>query len=144
MTEKQEQPKKSILKKWWFWVLIFFFCVFLASNMDWTPTTNTPTQQEIKKDVVQERMDHITELMKAEVPEFEKVEKIEDNVIWIFFTNTPDLWIEDTIDSTTRWQARNLSLDINGVASVKTFVWWNAVMYCTATKWQVNDCMDYR
>jgi len=26
-------------------------------------------------------MDHITELMKAEVPEFEKVEKIEDNVI---------------------------------------------------------------
>lgn len=145
MTEKQEQPKKSILKKWWFWVLIFFFCVFLASNMDWTPATNTPTQQqEIKKDVVQERMDHITELMKAEVPEFEKVEKIEDNVIWIFFTSTPDLWIEDTIDSTTRWQARNLSLDVNGVASVKTFVWWNAVMYCTATKWQVNDCMDYR
>lgn len=111
--------------------------------MDWTPATNTPAQQEIKKDVVQERIDHISDI-REEVPEFEKVEKIEDNVIWIFFTNTPNLWVEDSIDQTTRWQAVNLSNDVNGVASVKTFVWWNAVMYCTATKWQVNNCIDYR
>ena len=62
----------------------------------------------------------------------------------IIFNETPDLWVSDSIDSITRWQAMNLSKEVNGVASVKTYVWSEAQMYCIATKWQVNECNDYR
>lgn len=147
----EEKAKKPFYKQRRFIVLAFIFICWILnslakdSNSTTSVQTTTQTQQqtETKSDPVQDRINHFIET-RSEVEEFEKIELIDTNTLWIYFTKTPDLWIEDSIDSTTRWQARNLSLDVNGVASVKTFVWWKAQMFCTATKGQVNDCIDYR
>lgn len=77
--------------------------ILWISNTDTSQNTPTKKQTETKVDVTQQRIDRITELMTAEIPEFEKVERFEDNALWIYFSSMPDLWIEDTIDSTTRW-----------------------------------------
>ena len=146
----EEKIKKPLHKKRRFRVIVFIFICWILNSLakDWNTSSNTTTVQQKtetieKKDVIQERINHFIET-RQEVEEFEKIELIDTNTLWIYFTATPDLWIEDSIDQTTRWQARNLSIDIDWVASVKTFVWWQAQMFCTATKWQVNDCIDYR
>lgn len=116
------------------------------SNTDTSPNkTAQPTQkQETRVDPVQERMNRINELY-ADEPSFDRVQKLDgSNSIAIIFNETPDLWITDSIDSITRWQAMNLSNEVNGVASVKTYVWNEAQMYCIATKGQVTECNDYR
>lgn len=141
--KKSETKKKALWKNRRFRVPILFLWLIIYSVSTSEPTETHLTTQTQKSDPVQERINHFIEVW-SEVPEFEKVERFDGNAIWIYFTSTPDLWIEDSIDQTTRWQARNLSLDVNGVASVKTFVWWIAQMFCTATKGQVNDCFDYR
>ena len=139
-----EQEKKWINKMWWIIAWIFaVIVIFIAFNSWKNATTSTTNVQTQKTDAVQERINKINELY-AEESTFEKVEKIDTNALWIYFTSTPDLWIADSIDSITRWQATNLSNEVNGVASVKTFVWWTAQMFCVATKWTINDCSDYR
>ena len=147
MTEKEKKP---VYKKRWFRVLVVFWLIvlhwiFFPSDNTTTTVKNTPTEQkEVKVDAVQERMDRITELY-ADDTTFNRVEKLDgSNSIAIIFNETPDLWVSDSIDSITRWQAMNLSKEVNGVASVKTYVWSEAQMYCIATKWQVNECNDYR
>lgn len=145
MADKQEEINstnlmKKLVKKRRFWAIIVFAILCSLADNSSTPTTQTPVQ---KVDVVQERINRINELY-AEESSFDRVEVIWNNAIAIVFNELPDLWIEDEIDSITRWQAMNLSKEVNGVASVKTVVWWVAQMFCTATKWQVNDCMDYR
>ena len=146
--ENKQEPKKI---KWWWW-LICGFVVFLMivgiSNTDTSPNsykpTQTTTQKQEKVDPVQERINRINELY-ADEPSFDRVQKMDgSNSIAIIFKETPDLWITDSIDSITRWQAMNLSNEVNGVASVKTYVWNEAQMYCIATKWQVTECNDYR
>lgn len=147
----EEKAKKPFYKQRRFIVLAIIFVCWILNSLakDWnsTPTTQTPTTQKIwtveKTDAVQERINRINELY-AEESSFDRVELIWDNSIAIVFKELPDLWIEDEIDSITRWQAMNLSKEVNGVASVKTYIWWEAQMFCTATKWQVNDCSDYR
>lgn len=141
MAEKQE--KKKIGKDWRIVVWIIAFMVFLGVINSWWSNSSTTGSSSQKSDPVQERMNRINELY-AEESSFDKVQKIWDNSIAIVFTSAPDLWIEDEIDSITRWQAMNLSKEVNGVASVKTYVWWTAQMYCIATKGQVNECSDYR
>lgn len=143
----EEKKQGSLLKKRWFWFLVVVFCVVFSIifTPDW-PVENQPStpQKEVKVDPVQERMDRINELYVDE-PTFNRVEKLDgSNSIAIIFNETPDLWIEDSIDSITRWQAMNLSNEVNGVASVKTYVWTEAQMFCIATKGQVNECNDYR
>ena len=115
-------------------VIIFAVCCSL-----YDPNTSTTQTQIQQTDHVQERINRINDVF-TEDQAFEKAEKIEKNVIWIFFTSAPS----ESIETITRWQAMNLSNDINGVASVKLFVWWKAQMFCTATKWEVKDCIDYR
>lgn len=146
--ETAKEPKKI---KWWWW-LICGFVVFLMivgiSNTDTSPNsykpTQTTTQKQEKVDPVQERINRINELY-ADEPSFDRVQKMDGlNSIAIIFNETPDLWIEDSIDSITRWQAMNLSNEVNGVASVKTYVGNDAQMYCIATKGQVTECNDYR
>ena len=146
--ETAKEPKKI---KWWWW-LICGFVVFLMiigiSNTDTSPNsykpTQTTTQKQEKVDPVQERINRINELY-ADEPSFDRVQKMDGiNSIAIIFKETPDLWITDSIDSITRWQAMNLSNEVNDVASVKTYVWNDAQMYCIATKGQVTECNDYR
>ena len=146
--ETAKEPKKI---KWWWW-LICGFVVFLMiigiSNTDTSPNsykpTQTTTQKQEKVDPVQERINRINELY-ADEPSFDRVQKMDGlNSIAIIFKETPDLWITDSIDSITRWQAMNLSNEVNGVASVKTYVGNDAQMYCIATKGQVTECNDYR
>ena len=146
--ETAKEPKKI---KWWWW-LICGFVVFLMivgiSNTDTSPNsykpTQTTTQKQEKVDPVQERINRINELY-ADEPSFDRVQKMDgSNSIAIIFKETPDLWITDSIDSITRWQAMNLSNEVNGVASVKTYVGNDAQMYCIATKGQVTECNDYR
>lgn len=145
MPEEKKEPKKI---KWWWWLicgLVVILMIVSIKNTDTSPNKTTPTtQKEVKVDPVQQRMDRINELY-ADEPTFDKVQKLDGlNSIAIIFNETPDLWIEDSIDSITRWQAMNLSNEVNGVASVKTYVWTEAQMYCIATKWQVTECNDYR
>jgi len=144
MAEKQE---KKISKTWriiaWIFAIIVFICAINSWSKSTTTQTRSTTTQIEKTDPVQERINRINELY-AEESTFEKVEVIWNNSIAIVFNETPDLWIADSIDSITRGQAMNLSEEVNGVASVKTYVWWTAQMFCTATKWTVNDCSDYR
>ena len=146
--EEEVKTKKPITKKWWFWVIVFFFICWFFSSLskdENSSTVNISSTQQEKSDPVQERLDRITELMTAEIPEFEKVEMLEWNTVWIFFTAMPDLWISDTIDSITRGQAVNLSRETNWWAwAVKTFVWWVGQMFCTAYNSQINECKDYR
>lgn len=139
------QQEKKISKIWRIIAWIFAVIVLILAINSWSnSTTQTRSTTQIEKsDPVQERINRINELY-AEENTFEKVEIIWNNSIAIVFTETPDLWIDDSIDSITRWQAVNLSNDVNGVASVKTYVWWTAQMFCTATKWQINQCSDYR
>ena len=148
MPEEKKEPK---MIKWWWW-LICGFVVFLMiigiSNTDTSPNsykpTQTTTQKQEKVDPVQERINRINELY-ADEPSFDRVQKMDGlNSIAIIFKETPDLWITDSIDSITRWQAMNLSNEVNGVASVKTYVGNDAQMYCIATKGQVTECNDYR
>ena len=147
----EEKAKKPFYKQRRFIVLAFIFICWILnslakdSNSTTSVQTTTQTQQqtEQKTDVVQERINRINELY-AEESSFDKVEVIWNNSIAIVFKELPDLWIEDEIDSITRWQAMNLSKEVNGVASVKTYIWWEAQMFCTATRWTVNDCSDYR
>lgn len=140
----EQQEKKKISKTWRIFVWVFAFIVLLIAINSWSnssaPTSSTSVQ---KVDVVQERINRINELY-AEESSFDRVEVIWNNAIAIVFNKLPDLWIEDEIDSITRWQAMNLSKELNGVASVKTVVWWVAQMFCTAIQWEVKDCMDYR
>lgn len=141
----EQQEKKKISKAWRIFAWIFAFIVLLTAINSWknwttTSSTRTPVQ---KVDVVQQRIDRINELY-AEESTFEKVEKIWDNDLAIVFSDTPDIWVQDSIDSITRWQAVNLSKEVNGVATVKTYVWWEAQMFCIATKWTINECSDYR
>jgi len=113
---------------------------------DWTSSSYTPTAQapkEEKIDGLQERINTINELYKEE-PTFEKVEKIENDVIAISFNDVPDLWVNDSVDFLARWQAVELSKAINGVWSVKIYVGGEAQEYCIATKWEISSCMDYR
>jgi len=122
--------------------------ILWISNTDTSPNsykpTQTTTQKQEKIDPVQERINRINELY-ADEPSFDRVQKMDgSNSIAIIFKETPDLWITDSIDSITRWQAMNLSNEVNGVASVKTYVWNEAQMYCIATKGQVTECNDYR
>lgn len=130
-------------------IVVFIITAILSSNTDKAPVpTNTPTQTTTQKqekvDPVQERINRINELY-ADEPSFDRVQKMDGlNSIAIIFKETPDLWITDSIDSITRWQAMNLSNEVNGVASVKTYVGNDAQMYCIATKWQVTECNDYR
>ena len=143
--ENKQEPKKI---KWWWWLIcgfVVFLMILWISNTDTSPnqTTNTP-KQETKIDPVQERINRINELY-ADEPSFDRVQKMDgSNSIAIIFNETPDLWISDSIDSITRWQAMNLSNEVNGVASVKTYVGNEAQMYCIATKGQVTECNDYR
>ena len=125
-------------------VLIFCIIVSVALTPDW-PVENQPSTKKVetKIDPVEERLNEIRELYKDE-PTFEKAEKIENNAIWIYFTDIPDLWVDDPVDFLARWQARNLSNIVNGVATAKIFVAWEWQMFCVATKWQVNECKDYR
>ena len=149
VAESEVKTKKPITKKWWFWVIVFIFVCGIFNSLAKDGNSNTvstpvPQEQE-KSDPVQERLDRITELMTAEIPEFEKVEMLDWNIVWIFFTAMPDLWITDTIDSITRGQAVNLSRETNWWAwAVKTFVWWVGQMFCTANNSQINECKDYR
>lgn len=140
----EQQEKKKISKAWRIFAWVFAFIVLLIAINSWSnssaPTSSTSVQ---KVDVVQERINRINELY-AEESSFDRVEVIWNNAIAIVFNELPDLWIEDEIDSITRWQAMNLSKELNGVASVKTVVWWVAQMFCTAIQWEVKDCMDYR
>lgn len=141
MEEKQEEINstnlmKKVVKKWRFWAIILF-CFIVAFSGG-----NTKTEVQ-KVDIVQERINRIIQLY-SEESTFDRIERIWTNDIAIIFTETPDLWIEDEIDSITRWQAVNLSNDVNWTATVKTYVWWTAQMFCIATKWTVNDCIDYR
>lgn len=126
---------------------VVFLMILWISNTDTSPNSYKPTQitqKQEKVDPVQERINRINELY-AEEPSFDRVEKMDgSNSIAIIFKETPDLWITDSIDSITRWQAMNLSNEVNGVASVKTYVGNEAQMYCIATKWQVTECNDYR
>ena len=140
MEEKQE--KKSIFKKWRFWAIIILivFAILGESDNQSTMNTTTRTTSNVQQiDATQERINRLKELF-AEESAFEKIEKIENNAIWIYFTSAPS----EDIETITRWQAMNLSKEVNWIASVKTFVWWTAQMFCTATKWTVNDCIDYR
>lgn len=146
----EEKAKKPFYKQRRFIVLAIIFVCWILNSLakDWNTSSNTTTVQQKtetveKKDAVQERIDRINELY-AEESSFDRVEVIWDNSIAIVFKELPDLWIEDEIDSITRWQAMNLSKEVNGVASVKTYIWWEAQMFCTATRWTVNDCSDYR
>lgn len=145
--ENKQEPKKI---KWWWWLIcgfVVFLMILWISNTDTSPnqTTNTPAPvKQEKVDPVQERINRINELY-ADEPSFDRVQKMDgSNSIAIIFKETPDLWITDSIDSITRWQAMNLSNEVNGVASVKTYVGNEAQMYCIATKGQVTECNDYR
>ena len=141
------EVKKPVWKNPLFWIVIVLWIIVLHWVLfpsDKTETTNpTVTPKQEKIDPVDSRISAINELYKDE-PTFDKVEKFESDTIWIYFTETPDLWVEDSVDLITRWQAVNLSNEINGVASVKLFVWWKSQMYCVATKWKINECKDYR
>lgn len=140
MEDKQE---KKISKSWLIFAWIFALFVFAVAINSWknaTKDTTTSNSTVVEKsDLVQERIDRINELF-IEDSAFEKVEKIDNSSLWIYFVSAPD----EDIDTITRWQAVNLSNEVNGVASVKTFIWWTAQMFCTATKWQINNCSDYR
>lgn len=138
-----EKKKKALWKNRRFRVPIFFLWLIIYAVSTSEPTETHLTTQTPKSDPVQERINRINELY-AEESSFDRIEVIWDNSIAIIFKETPDLWINDSIDSITRWQARNLSLDVNGAASVKTYVWQTAQMFCTALKGQVNECFDYR
>ena len=141
MEEKQE---KKISKKQRIIVWIFAFIVLIISINSWMNKMNdssqTRTTQTIQKsNPLQDRLNRINELF-VEDTAFEKAEKIDSSTIWISFTSAPS----EDIETITRWQAVNLSNELNGVASVKTYIWWKAQMFCIATKWTVNDCFDYR
>ena len=148
MTETTQKP---IWKKVRFRVIVFFAFIILhwiyaSMTNDWTSSSYTPTAQapkEEKIDGLQERINTINELYKEE-PTFEKVEKIENDVIAISFNDVPDLWVNDSVDFLARWQAVELSKAINGVWSVKIYVGGEAQEYCIATKWEISSCMDYR
>lgn len=138
MVENQE--KKKIWKGGRIFIWIFALIVLWIAIDSWK---NANVQQNqttsVQVDPLQERIERINEVF-SEDQNFEKVEKIDESTIWIYFLSDP---VED-IETITRWQSMNLSNETSNVASVKTFVWWNAKMFCTATKWQVNDCIDYR
>ncbi len=146
--ENKENKKEPQKIKWWWWLICGFVILimyFWAKNSSTNTSTNTPAPvKQEKVDPVQERINRINELY-AEEPSFDRVQKMDgSNSIAIIFKETPDLWVSDSIDSITRWQAMNLSNEVNGVASVKTYVGNDAQMYCIATKWQVTECNDYR
>ena len=143
MEEKQEKKTSKITRIiTWIIALIFVYYVIdsgSSSSIE-TNSTSTSISKEVKKtDSLQERIEKINSLF-IEESSFEKAEKIDNSTIGIYFYSTP----EEDIDLITRGQAVNLSNDLNGVASVKTFVWWSAQMFCVATKWSINDCSDYR
>lgn len=138
MVENQE--KKKIWKGGRIFIWIFALIVLWIAIDSWKNATVQQNQTtSVQVDPLQERIERINEVF-SEDQNFEKVEKIDENTIWIYFLSDP---VED-IETITRWQSMNLSNETSNVASVKTFVWWNAKMFCTATKWQVNDCIDYR
>lgn len=137
------EEKQKKVGRWWrvvFWIIVACLIAFWLNS--WKNETSVPTQaieQAKKTTAVQERINRINEVF-TEEEAFEKAEEIGSNTVWIFFTRTPN----EDIETITRGQAVNLSNEVNGVASVKTYVWWIPQMFCTATKWQVNDCSDYR
>lgn len=137
------EEKQKKVGRWWrvvFWIIVACLIAFWLNS--WKNETSVPTQaieQAKKTTAVQERINRINEVF-TEEETFERVEEIGNNSIAILFSDTPS----EDIETITRWQAMNLSKETNGVASVKTVVWWVAQMFCTATKWQVNDCSDYR
>lgn len=138
MVENQE--KKKIWKGGRIFIWIFALIVLWIAIDSWKNATVQQNQTtSVQVDPLQERIERINEVF-SEDQNFEKVEKIDESTIWIYFLSDP---VED-IETITRWQSMNLSNETSNVASVKTFVWWNAKMFCTATKWQVNDCIDYR
>ena len=146
---ENKEIKKPVWKKWWFWLIVIFWIAVIhwlinPSPKTDTPKTNTPTiQKQEKLDPINERLNEIRNLY-AEEPTFEKAEKFESNAIWIYFTDIPDLWVNDPVDFLARWQAVNLSNIVNGVASAKIFIAWEWKMFCIATKGQITECNDYR
>lgn len=139
MAEKQE---KKFGVRWRITVIVVVL-VIISLFVGWNKKTaeeTTPIKSEVQEiDPLQERVERINEVF-AEDQAFEKVEKIENNTLWIFFTSEPS----EDIETITRGQAVNLSKDVNGVASIKSFVWWKAQFFCVATKWEINSCSDYR
>lgn len=136
MAEKQE--KKFGIR--WRITLIIVVLVIISLFFGWNKKETTSIKSEVQViEPLQASINRINEVF-TEDQAFEKVEKIENNTLWIFFTSEP---FED-IETITRGQSVNVSKEINGVASVKSFVWWKAQFFCVATKWEINSCSDYR
>ena len=136
MAEKQE--KKFGIR--WRITLIIVVLVIISLFFGWNKKETTSIKSEVQViEPLQASINRINEVF-TEDQTFDKVEKIENNTLWIFFTSEP---FED-IETITRGQSVNVSKEINGVASVKSFVWWKAQFFCVATKWEINSCSDYR
>lgn len=136
MAEKQE--KKFGIR--WRITLIIVVLVIISLFFGWNKKETTSIKSEVQvSEPLQASINRINEVF-TEDQAFDKVEKIENNTLWIFFTSEPF----ENIETITRGQSVNVSKEINGVASVKSFVWWKAQFFCVATKWEINSCSDYR
>ena len=164
MEEKQE---KKISKKQRIFVWIFAFIVLLIAVNSWknavdswkksivgsSSETYVSAETQKMRNVVQSRIDTITELFPNEQSEFIKAECKDDCKeadLNIYYSETPNIeWIKDTVDFIARGQSVNLSnelADENLSDQARVYIYVNDVnIYrCSAYKKSIWACKDLR
>lgn len=164
MAEKQE---KKISKAWRIIAWIFAFIVLIIAINSWKNAvdswknsileSNSETYVSAKtqkmRNVIQTRIDTITELFSAEQPEFVKVvckDECKDADLNIYYSETPNIeWVKDTVDFIARGQSVNLSNeladeDLSDQARVYIYVNDVNIYRCSAYKREIWACKDLR
>lgn len=164
MEEKQE---KKISKKQRIIAWIFAFIVLLIAVNSWknavdswkksivgsSSETYVSAETQKMRNVVQSRIDTITELFPNEQSEFIKAECKDDCKeadLNIYYSETPNIeWIKDTVDFIARGQSVNLSnelADENLSDQARVYIYVNDVnIYrCSAYKKSIWACKDLR
>ena len=159
----EEKAKKPLHKKWRFRVIVFIFVCWILNSLakDWntsttsnsTSSTYVSTKTQKMRNVVQARIDRITELFSAEQSEFVKVvckDECKEADLNIYYSETPNIeWIKDTVDFIARGQSVNLSNeladeDLSDQARVYIYVNNVNIYRCSAYKREIWACKDLR
>jgi len=159
----EEKAKKPLHKKWRFRVIVFIFVCWILNSLakDWntsttsnsTSSTYVSTKTQKMRNVVQARIDRITELFSAEQSEFVKVvckDECKEADLNIYYSETPNIeWIKDTVDFIARGQSVNLSNeladeDLSDQARVYIYVNDVNIYRCSAYKREIWACKDLR
>lgn len=160
------EEKKKISKTWRIIAWIFAFFVLMIAINSWkNASTNTNTtsnstsstyvsaKTQKMRNVVQTRIDTITELFSAEQPEFVKVvckDECKDADLNIYYSETPNIeWVKDTVDFIARGQSVNLSNeladeDLSDQARVYIYVNDVNIYRCSAYERKIWACKDLR